>query len=312
TYLPYVRSKDGHIANWTRILRGILPASKLFRGLNIDLVHCNDRRINRTWAPWAKAAGLPMIWHQRTVWSGGRHMTFSLRFASGIISISNFVAQSIPAISIPHKTIYNPVSIESRNKEICARNLKQDLDCPDDTKLIGCFANAQRWKRPDTVFKAALLLNEQNTSRIKVVWCGDDRDGELSRLQKEHGHCCPVLKIPFKADVSSVMAGCDCVLAASEEEPFGRTLAEAMSLGVPVVASNAGGHCEIIDHEKNGLLFPVGDAGSCAAAIVRLLKKDGLRMNLISAGMATAKRFDPIQQAGQVYNFYNQLLGLDN
>ncbi|MGQ3684445.1 MAG: glycosyltransferase family 4 protein [Candidatus Loosdrechtia sp.] len=310
--LPYICPGLRSIYNWFRILSSTWSVRKLLRKLDIDLIHCNDSRMNATWAIWAKAANIPMVWHQRSTWSIGRQARVSLRFASGVISISQFIAKAVPHLSIPHRMIYNPVVMEQRDKADCAWQIREELGLSKDVQLIGCFGNSQAWKRPDTVVQAATILNKEFTNKIKILWCGDDRDGLLDRMLLLAGQSCPVLRIPFRSDVLTAMAGCNIVVAASEREPFGRSIVEAMSVGVPVVASNAGGHCEIIEHEKNGLLFPVGDEKACASAIIRLLKDEKLRQDFVKAGRETARRFDPMRHAREILDFYNQLLGMNN
>lgn len=307
--LPYSISKEGPIANGWRILNGLWRARQLLKKLDIDLVHCNDSRMNMTWALWARAAGIPMIWHQRARWGSGRQTKISLKLASGVISISKFVADLAPPLSIPHEIIYNPVASAARDAKACAQKIRHTLGVDDGVRLVGCFGNARQMKRPDTVFQAALLLKEHYKDRVRILWCGDDRDGELSRLQETYGRPYPVLRLPFQTDVLSVMAGCDCVLASSEADAFGRSLIEAMSLGVPVVASNAGGHKEIIQDSQNGLLFPVDDAGECASAIMRVFNEQNLRENFIDEGVKTASRLAPDIHARQVVGFYRRLRG---
>ncbi len=43
-------------------------------------------------------------------------------------------------------------------------------------------------------------------------------------------------------------------------ESFGMVLTEAFASGTPVVASNIAGYRDVVEHESNGLLVPVGDA----------------------------------------------------
>jgi PEP-CTERM/exosortase A-associated glycosyltransferase len=59
---------------------------------------------------------------------------------------------------------------------------------------------------------------------------------------------------------------------------------EAMAMGLPVVASNVGGHRELIEHDKTGLLFEAGKVQALTAALLGLranpaqwerLKRDG-------------------------------------
>ena len=63
----------------------------------------------------------------------------------------------------------------------------------------------------------------------------------------------------------------DVIVHASDQEPFGIVVIEAMALGKPVVAGNAAGPTEVITEGVNGLLTPYGDAAALAAAILRYL-----------------------------------------
>jgi len=62
----------------------------------------------------------------------------------------------------------------------------------------------------------------------------------------------------------------------SEKESFGLAVLEAMSCGVPVVASKTGGLPELVKDGETGFLVPVGDIGSLSRAIMLLLKDDSL------------------------------------
>lgn len=60
------------------------------------------------------------------------------------------------------------------------------------------------------------------------------------------------------------------------DEPFSGGLLEAMSTGLPVIATTAGGTPEGVQEGINGLLTPPGDAAALAAAIARLVLEPGL------------------------------------
>jgi glycosyltransferase involved in cell wall biosynthesis len=60
-------------------------------------------------------------------------------------------------------------------------------------------------------------------------------------------------------------------------EPLGRVLLEAISVGVPVVATPYGGTPEVIKHGENGLLIDPVDAESLATAITGAITSRGLR-----------------------------------
>ncbi len=69
----------------------------------------------------------------------------------------------------------------------------------------------------------------------------------------------------------------DIFVLPSYYEPFGIVFAEAMSFGLPIIATNAGGIPELVEHEENGLLVPPNDADALANAIDKLASSAELR-----------------------------------
>jgi glycosyltransferase involved in cell wall biosynthesis len=63
----------------------------------------------------------------------------------------------------------------------------------------------------------------------------------------------------------------DILILPSIEEGVGRVLLEAMSLKLPIVASNVGGIPLVIDNNKDGLLFESGDIESLKERALFLL-----------------------------------------
>jgi glycosyltransferase involved in cell wall biosynthesis len=75
---------------------------------------------------------------------------------------------------------------------------------------------------------------------------------------------------------------------ASDLELFGIVLIEAMAAGVPVVAVDAGGPRDIVEHARTGMLARSGEPADLAAALEPLLSSQALRRELGDAGR---KRF---------------------
>ncbi|MFQ6048291.1 MAG: glycosyltransferase, partial [Phycisphaerae bacterium] len=69
-----------------------------------------------------------------------------------------------------------------------------------------------------------------------------------------------------------------------------KVVLEAMSQGVCVIASRAGGIPDVIRHERDGLLVEPGDASELAQAIARLRSDRDLRLRLRQHALATAGR----------------------
>ncbi len=76
-------------------------------------------------------------------------------------------------------------------------------------------------------------------------------------------------------------------------EPWGLVANEAMSQGVPVIASDAVGAAAggLIEHERTGLVVPAGDAAALAAALLRLRDDPALRERLGTAARAAVAAY---------------------
>jgi phosphatidylinositol alpha 1,6-mannosyltransferase len=70
---------------------------------------------------------------------------------------------------------------------------------------------------------------------------------------------------------------------ASDEEPFGITILEAMAAGVPVVAPALGGPREILDSGRTGVLVPRPDPDALAAGLATLLDDAAFAGRIASA-----------------------------
>ncbi len=73
-------------------------------------------------------------------------------------------------------------------------------------------------------------------------------------------------------------------------EPFGLTLIEAASCGVPVVATDDGGPRDIIKNCKNGILVDVIDTKNISKAINKILDDKKLWKQLSENGMKNVKK----------------------
>ena len=90
-------------------------------------------------------------------------------------------------------------------------------------------------------------------------------------------------------------------------ENFPYTCLEAMSCAKAVVASCTGGIPEIIEHGKNGLLFPAGSSNALAEAIISILQDNTLRNKLAdNARDAIESRFSPADIAEKTLLAYYQ------
>ena len=134
--------------------------------------------------------------------------------------------------------------------------------------------------------RRALLAPEFPKLKTAIVACEDDaKKAEVAAFAREKGIEAGVLPIGFRSDMPDVLAAADIVADLSYEGlGITGTLREAMALGVPVIASAAGGNPELVVDGESGLLVPPRDPAAMAAAVRRLLTDAPLAARLARAG----------------------------
>ena len=79
------------------------------------------------------------------------------------------------------------------------------------------------------------------------------------------------------ADAAALLAETDIFALPSNYEGLPMSILEAFANGVPVVATDVGAVSEVVEHGRNGLIVPRGDADALAAALSRLLSDPAMR-----------------------------------
>jgi glycosyltransferase involved in cell wall biosynthesis len=113
----------------------------------------------------------------------------------------------------------------------------------------------------------------------------------------------------FVRDVPSMMRTLDIAVSASHEEPFGRSVLEAMACQVPVVATRVGGVPEVVDDGVTGTLVPARDPQALADAVWALAGDAGRRQRMGVAGRERATRlFGVPAHVEQIVKLYESVL----
>jgi len=115
-----------------------------------------------------------------------------------------------------------------------------------------------------------------------LVILGEGKEeANLKKLSKELGIDKQVLFLGFKDNPYKYMKRSTIFVFPSLYESFGIAMVEAMSCGVPVIATKSYEGIEnIIEQERTGLLINVGDEHVLAESMLRVLDDDGLRRSL--------------------------------
>jgi glycosyltransferase involved in cell wall biosynthesis len=163
--------------------------------------------------------------------------------------------------------------------------------------LVGIVGRLDHWKGQHVFLRAAREVSARRPDvRFAVVGgpvIGTEGSypAEVEQLASELGLDDRVHFVGHQADPYPWIDALDVVVHASDAEPFGLVIVEAMALGKPLVATRLAGPTEIVEDGKSGLLVPPGEPRPMAAAILRLLEDPRLASRLGEQARSRASVF---------------------
>jgi len=152
--------------------------------------------------------------------------------------------------------------------------LREELGITADTTLILTIAMLRPGKGVDDALDAVARVRKQSR-KFRFVIAGDGIERpRLERTASLLGLESHVQFLGLRGDVPALLAAADIYLCPSHFEALSTSVLEAMSAGLPVVATEVGGLPEIVTHNRTGLLVPASSPDTLAAALVRLFDPD--------------------------------------
>jgi glycosyltransferase involved in cell wall biosynthesis len=164
-------------------------------------------------------------------------------------------------------------------------------------------------KRHDLFVDAVAKLRGKEVNGVFVVVGGGPERERLEARAAARGVGDDLRFLGWRRDLGRVYAGSDVVALCSDNEGTPVALIEAMSAGVPVVASAVGGVPDVLDGGRFGVLVQPGSADALADAIHTLLDDSGLRATLSARGRPAAlARFGVERLVADVAALYDEML----
>lgn len=159
-----------------------------------------------------------------------------------------------------------PNGIEAVNPDglLTRPQLAQELDIPIDAHLIGAVGRLWPQKRyKDLIWAAELLKAARDDTHLLIVGEGPLHDS-LVRFRDGIKIADRVHFLGERSDVHDLLPLLDCFWLGSGYEGQSNAIMEAMSAGVPVVATDIPGNRDLVVPDITGYLVPVGDAAEMA------------------------------------------------
>jgi glycosyltransferase involved in cell wall biosynthesis len=246
----------------------------------------------------ALLVGKPAIWYQLEVPYDQALLTrlATLIPARAVITLSKDgqKAQSQIFPYRPTLLVYPGVELNRFDPAILpsASEARQKLGLPSHGTLVGIVGRLQRWKGMHVVVDAMpKVLQKYPDTHCVIVGGQHSFEPEYENFLKDQiaamGLQEKVIMAGLQQNVPEWVQAMDIFIHASDKEPFGIVIIEAMVLGKAVIAGDVGGPTEIITNKVNGLLTPYGDADALSNAMLRYLDDSEFTRNV---GIAARKR----------------------
>lgn len=309
----------GPLRNIRGLVRSVRQLLQLIREHRIDLLHANGPQTNLCAGLAGQLAHIAVVWHERNLLYGNMRDVDRLLagLATRIICNSDAIRERFRGSRAWAKTvtILNAIDSNEFNPEIPREPFRRELQIASESPVIGIVGRIGLGKGHDHFVEAAIqLLHAGSPAQFLIV--GDSlfpedtwRTDMLRRRVKDAGLEDRIKFVGFRLDVPSVMRALDLLVLASDAEPCGRVLFEAMASGTAIVATNSGGTPEIVRDGQEGLLVPPRDPHALARAIGRLIEDPSLRTRLGRAGLTRVQsEFTIARHAARTLEVYDSAL----
>jgi N-acetyl-alpha-D-glucosaminyl L-malate synthase BshA len=151
----------------------------------------------------------------------------------------------------------------------CLRALFPDLR--EDEPVLIHVSNFRPVKRIADVVSIFTGVHRRRPCRLVMVGDGPERS-PAERMLREQGLEGRVAFLGKQDRFEELVAASDVFLLPSEQESFGLAALEALSCGIPVVASDLGGIPELVTHGETGFLAPLGDVPAMVRHVLTLVE----------------------------------------
>lgn len=237
---------------------------------------------------------------------------WSLRAADRVVTVCRPFAQQLERRGIPSARIriqHMPVSPLAPSSEQ-ALELRRRLGVAAGERIVLTVGRLSQEKGHADALRVFRLLRDRMPAqplRLLIVGDGPERR-RLGALAGRLGLAQSVIFAGHQDHIAPFYAAADVFLLASHSEGSPNVLLEAMSAGLPVVATRVGGVPELAENGEEALLEDRGDHEALADAVLRLLTDQDLRARFVEHGRRKAAQHSPEWFYGSMMRILSELL----
>lgn len=172
-----------------------------------------------------------------------------------------------------------------------SQKIKDEL-CLRDNFIIGTIASFADHKDYPNLLNAISLVVKKY-KKVKFLLVGD---GELKEKCEDMADNLNILRyihfLGYREDIADIINTFDLFVMPSKMEGLGTSVLDAMSVGLPVVSTDAGGITEAVLNGNNGIVVQKQNPEQLSYAILKLINDKDLRTDYSHNSLELVKKFD--------------------
>jgi glycosyltransferase involved in cell wall biosynthesis len=204
---------------------------------------------------------------------------FNYKGINAIICVSNAIKE-IVSVDLKRKDIlyvaHDGISLERFSTSKDNNTLHEEFLLNREQKIVANISAVADHKDYFTfVDTAALILEERKDVTFFIIGDGP-MFSDIEKYIKERNLQKNIVMTGFRDDIPDIIREIDVFLMSSKTEGLGSTILDAFANHIPMVATQAGGIPEIVNHNDTGLTAAVKDSKKLAVHVGHLLDNPGL------------------------------------
>ncbi|MFH0777454.1 MAG: N-acetyl-alpha-D-glucosaminyl L-malate synthase BshA [Candidatus Eisenbacteria bacterium] len=230
---------------------------------------------------------------------------FSIESSDCVTAVSRYLKARTEEIFQTQKSIeVVPNFVDPQKFRPDGAVVEKSVFCPSGEHLLIHASNFRPVKNITGVLQVFSRVRREIGCRLLMIGDGPDRLN-AEQMCEQLGIEEDVLFLGNQECIECVLPLGDVLLLPSEQESFGLVCLEAMSCGVPVVATNVGGVKEVVEHGRTGFLHDPYAAEEMAASVLTLLRDSERKARMgREAREAAVRRFsisDVVEKYVELY-----------
>ena len=237
---------------------------------------------------------------------------FGIEASDGVTAVSKYLRETtISTYNINREIEVIPNFVDTKIFNPIKNHQLRKKFAPKDEKILIHVSNFRRVKRVQDVIRVFEIVRKKIPSKLVLVGDGPER-GDVESLCRTLKLYDDVIFLGKQEALNEILCSADIFILPSQMESFGLSALEAMSCGLPVIATNVGGLPEVVLHGETGYLVEVGNVERMASYVIELFEDKNKYQKFSERARERAEKlFDKNLIVPKYEEFYAKILNTD-